>query len=129
MQKNIESLNLSKNHLSLRFQNRIIMFGDLFGNLEEQQKAVSEKLATLKLEAEAGNGAVKVTSDGNQKILNIHINKDALDWDDKEQVEDLVLEAINRVLELSKDKAAEEAQNLVKDILPPGMGGLKDMFG
>lgn len=105
------------------------MFGNLFGNLEEQQKAVAEKLATLKLEAEAGNGAVKVTSDGNQKILNIHINKDALDWDDKEQVEDLVLEAINRVLELSKDKAAEEAQNLVKDILPPGMDGLKDMFG
>jgi len=72
---------------------------------------------------------VKVTVDGNQQVLNININKDALDWDDKEQVEDLVLEAINRALELSKDKAAEEAQNLVKDILPPGMDGLKNMFG
>ena len=105
------------------------MFGNIFGNLEEQQKAVAEKLATVKIDAEAGNGAVKVTVDGNQKILNININPDALDWNDKEQVEDLVLEAINRALELSKEKASEEAQNLVKDILPPGMDGLKDMFG
>jgi len=116
-------------HLSLRLQNITTMFGNLFGNLEEQQKAVTEKLATLKIDAEAGGGAVKVTVDGNQQVLNININKEALDWDDKEQVEDLVLEAINRALELSKDKAAEEAQNLVKDILPPGMDGLKDMFG
>ena len=105
------------------------MFGDLFGNIEEQQKAVTEKLATIKIDAEAGNGAVRVTADGNQNILNININQDALDWNDKEQVEDLVLEAINRVLELSKERSAEEAQNLVKDILPPGMDGLKDMFG
>ena len=97
------------------------MFGDLLGNLEGQQKAVEEKLAQIRLEAEVGNGAVKVTADGNQKILNISINQESLNWDDKEQVEDLVLEAVNRALELSKQKAADEAQNLVKDILPPGM--------
>lgn len=105
------------------------MFGDLFGNLEEQQKAVNEKLATLRIEAEAGNGAVRVTADGNQKILNISINREGLDWDDPEQVEDLVLEAVNRALEASKEKSEEEAQNLVKNILPPGMEGLKGMFG
>ena len=105
------------------------MFGDLLGNMEEQQKAVQEKLANVKVEGEAGSGAVRVTADGNQKILNISINQDALDWNDKEQVEDLVLEAVNRALEVSKEKAADEAQNLVKDILPTGMGGLKDLFG
>lgn len=105
------------------------MFGDLLGNLEGQQKAVEEKLAQIRLEAEVGNGAVKVTADGNQKILNISINQESLNWDDKEQVEDLVLEAVNRALELSKQKAADEAQNLVKDILPPGMDGLKGLFG
>ena len=105
------------------------MFGDLLGNMEEQQKAVQEKLANVKVEGEAGGGAVRVTADGNQKILNISINQDALDWNDKEQVEDLVLEAVNRALEISAAKAADEAQNLVKDILPSGMGGLKDLFG
>lgn len=105
------------------------MFGDLLGNLEGQQKVVEEKLAQIRLEAEVGNGAVKVTADGNQKILNISINQESLNWDDKEQVEDLVLEAVNRALELSKQKAADEAQNLVKDILPPGMDGLKGLFG
>lgn len=105
------------------------MFGDIFGNLEEQQKAVNEKLATLRIEAEAGNGAVRVTADGNQKILNISINREGLDWDDQEQVEDLVLEAVNRALDASKEKSEEEAQNLVKNILPPGMEGLKGMLG
>ncbi len=105
------------------------MFGDLFGNIEEQQKAIDEKLAALQIEAEAGDGAVKVTATGNQRILNISIDPEKLDWSDKEMVEDLVLEAINRALEISKEKAADEAQNLVKDILPPGMDGLKGMFG
>ena len=86
-------------------------------------------MTEVRVEAEAGGGAVKVTADGNQKIINISINQDALDWNDKEQVEDLVLEAVNRALEVSKEKAADEAQNLVKDILPTGMGGLKDLFG
>ena len=105
------------------------MFGNLFGNIEEQQKAVYEKLATVRIEGEAGGGAVRVTADGNQKILDISIDQNALDWTDKEQVEDLVLEAVNRALEAAQEKSAEEAQNLVKDILPPGMDGLKGMFG
>lgn len=103
------------------------MFGNLFGNIEEQQKAVFEKLATVRIEAEAGG--VRVTADGNQKILDISIDQNSVDWNDKEQVEDLVLEAVNRALDAAKEKSAEEAQNLVKDILPPGMDGLKGMFG
>jgi DNA-binding YbaB/EbfC family protein len=104
------------------------MFGDMFGNIEAQQKEMREKLGVIRVEAEAGDGAVKVTATANREIVNIAINKDALDWDDVEQVEDLVMVAVNRAIELAAKKEAEEAQKLMQNMLPPGMGDLSDLF-
>lgn len=105
------------------------MFGDLMGNMEERQKELKAKLAEITVNAEAGDGAVKVTANANREIVNISINKDALDWDDQEEVEDLVMIATNRALELAAEKEAIENQNLLKDMMPPGFGGLPNLFG
>lgn len=105
------------------------MFGDLMGNMEERQKELKSKLAEMIVEAEAADGAVKVTANANREIINISINKDALDWDDQEQVEDIVMVAVNRALEKAAVKEAEESQNLIKDMLPPGLGGMSDLLG
>lgn len=105
------------------------MFGDMFGNLEEQQNEMRQKLAEIRIETEAGNGAVKVTANANREIINIAINKEALDWDDVEQVEDLVTVAVNRALEEAGKKEAEEAQRLMQNMMPPGMGDLSSLFG
>lgn len=102
------------------------MFGDLFSQAEEQQKAMRQKLAEVTIEAEAGDGAVKVTANANREILNIRFNKELLDWEDLEQVEDLVTVAVNRVLELAVQKEAEQTQQMLKTMLPPG---LDDLFG
>ena len=45
------------------------------GNMEEKQKAMRKKLAEITVEAEAGDGAVKVTANANRKIMNIAIDK------------------------------------------------------
>ncbi len=100
------------------------MLGDLMGQMEERQKELKSKLAEFKVESEAGNGAVKVTANANREILNISINKDKLDWSDPEQIEDMLLVAINRALEKATQVEAEESQKLMKDMLPPGLGGL-----
>ncbi len=102
------------------------MFGDLFGQAEEQQKAMRQQLATITVEAEAGDGAVKVVANANREILNITFNKELLDWNDTEQVEDLVTVAVNRAIEMASQREAEEAQSLIKNMLPPGFEG---MFG
>ena len=102
------------------------MFGDLMGNMEERQKELKLKLAEITVEADAGDGAVKVTANANREIVNISINKEGLDWEDQEEVEDLVMVAVNRALELAAEKEAAETQNLLKDMLPPGM---PDLFG
>lgn len=104
------------------------MFGDMFGNLEEKQNEMRHKMAEIRIEAEAGNGAVKVVANANREIINISINKDALDWEDVEQVEDLVTVAVNRALEEAAKKEAEAAEKLMQDMLPPGMGDLSDLF-
>ena len=96
---------------------------------KKKQKAIKEKLATITVDAEAGDGLIKVTANANKEILNISINQEIVDPEDTEQLEDLLLVAINRAIELATEKEQSETQNLIKDMLPPGLGGLGNMFG
>lgn len=105
------------------------MFGDLLGNLEEQQKEMAAKLDSITVEDQAGGGAVKVKATASRKILNISIDKEKLDWEDVEMVEDLVLTAINNVLNKAATKEAAESQKLISQMMPPGMGGLGGLLG
>lgn len=100
------------------------MLGDLFGQMEEQQKALREKLSTISIEADAGDGAVKITANAAREITNIKVDPTIIDPADPEQLEDLLLVAINRALEKAATKEAAESQKLISDMLPPGMGGL-----
>ncbi len=105
------------------------MFGNLMGDMEERQQAMREKLGTITVDAEAGDGAVKVSANANREILNISIDKSKVEWEDSEQVEDLLLVAVNRALEMAAAKESEEAQKMVQDMMPPGLGGLGNLFG
>ncbi len=105
------------------------MFGDLLGNMEQQQAAMREKLDGVELNEVVGDGAVKITASGNGEILNIAIDKEKVDLTDTEELEDLLLIAINRVLEKSDAAEAAATQESLKNIMPPGMGGLGSLFG
>jgi len=105
------------------------MFGDMMGNMKQQQEAVQAKLAAQEIVGEAGEGSIKVTCNGLRKILNVAIDKDKLDWQDSEQIEDLLLIATNRALDKAAAVEQELTANSLKDMLPPGMGGLSDLFG
>ena len=100
------------------------MFGDLFGNVQQQQEEMKKKLATISVVAEAGDGAVKVTANANREILDISIDKSKLDWEDLEQVQDLVLTAVNNALEKATIEEQAEAQKMLQQMIPPGMSGL-----
>lgn len=103
------------------------MFGNLMGDMKEKQEAMREKLASILVEAESG--AVKVTANANREITDVSIDQSKLEDGDLEQLEDLLLVAINRVLQQAAEKEAAEAQNMIKDIMPPGFGGLSNLFG
>ena len=101
----------------------------MFGDFKEKQEEMARKLAAIIVTAEAGDEAVIVEANANKEITNITINPEKVDLSDKEQVEDLILVAINNALVLAKEKEQEETQNMLQDLLPPGMGDLGNLFG
>lgn len=105
------------------------MFGNLMGDMQERQKELKKQLAEISVEGEAGNGAVKVTANANRELVNISYDPEKLDWEDKEMVEDLTLVAVNQALERAAEREQAETQNLLKDMLPPGLGDMGNLFG
>ena len=98
------------------------MLGDLMGNMEEKQKAMKAKLQTVEIE-EVLEG-IKLKGNGAREVLNITINEEYLNSDKKEELEDLLLVAFNNLLEKISVEEAKESQNMISQMLPPGMEGL-----
>ncbi|HET6243631.1 MAG: YbaB/EbfC family nucleoid-associated protein [Bacteroidetes bacterium] len=101
------------------------MFGDMMGKLQEMKQKVEEtkqRLDTITVIGESGNGRVKVTANGNKKVVNITLLDQVLKGD-KEELEDLLLIAVNRALEQSEKVYEAEMQGATKGFLPniPGM--------
>ncbi len=67
--------------------------------MEEAQKEIEEKETT----AAAGGGVVEVTVTGTSEITKIKIDPDAVDPDDVETLEDLVMAAVNEALRQAKE--------------------------
>jgi DNA-binding YbaB/EbfC family protein len=105
------------------------MFGNMLGDMEERQKEMRQKLAEIMVEGTAQGGAVKVVANANREITDIRIDREKLDWEDVEMVQDLVLDATNKALAAAAAKEAEATQEMVKNMLPPGMGNLGNLFG
>ena len=96
------------------------MFDNLFGNIQQQQEELQRELAQIFVEAEAGDGAVVVRAGADMHIENLRIDREKADLSDPEQLEDLILVALNRALEQARQRAAEETQKRLKGMLPGG---------
>lgn len=94
------------------------------GNMQEKQEALQKKLAGIELEENMEDGAVVVKANALREILNISIDPKKIDLSDKEQLEDMLVIAINRVLTKAATKEASESKKLMSDLLPPGMDNL-----
>ena len=79
--------------------------------MEENQKALEEKEFT----ATAGGGAVEVTISGKKEVTKVKISEDAVDPDDVEMLEDLIMAATNEALRKVEDEAAKAMANLPAD--------------
>ncbi len=100
-------------------QNMADMFGK-FSELQEKIEQAKGELANVEVEAEAGGGMVKVKANGQRKVLSINLDKDVIDPEDAEMMEDLVVAGVNKALEKAEEAAQEHMQKVYKDMMPGG---------
>ncbi len=89
--------------------------------MQRQMEKIQTELAATTIETSAGGGLVKVVITGEQVIQSITISPDAVDPDDAELLEDLVLAAVNDAVEQSRSLAAKKMSVLTGGMKIPGM--------
>ena len=90
---------------------------ELKSKLDKAQKELSNTI----IEADAGKGAVKVTINGQQKILSIKISPRVIDPNRAEHLEELVLKAISEATAKSQKLAAKQLKGLTGGLKIPGL--------
>ncbi|MCI0495250.1 MAG: YbaB/EbfC family nucleoid-associated protein [bacterium] len=93
--------------------------------LQEDISRIKQELASMKVIGSSGGGMVEVTANGRQQILNIKIEKDVINPDDSEMLEELIAAAVNQALERSSELANEEMSKATGGILSNMPEGLK----
>ena len=98
--------------------------GDLARMAREMQANMAKaqaELAEATVEGSAGGGAVVVVLTGTQDIKDIRIQKEAVDPDDVETLQDLVRAAFNDALTKSRELAAQRLGSVTGGLKLPGM--------
>ncbi len=95
--------------------------------LAAQQKAeeIKKRLDTISVSSEVEGGKIKVYSTANKRITDILIDPDLLNSAGKDQLEELLVIAINKTLEQAENVSQTEMQAATRDM----MGGLGNLFG
>ncbi|NQU41791.1 YbaB/EbfC family nucleoid-associated protein [bacterium] len=89
--------------------------------IQEEMGNVQKKMALETVEGSSGGGVVTCTFNGVQQMLAIKIKPEAVDPDDIEMLEDLVMAAVNATLEKSKELHQSAMGRVAGGMLPPGM--------
>ena len=89
--------------------------------LQAKLAKAQQELADTTVEASSGGGAVKVTINGQQNIQSVEISPEAVNPDDVELLEDLVLTAVNEAISKSQELAAEHLGKLTGGFKIPGL--------
>lgn len=89
--------------------------------LQKKMLKAQQELATKTVEASAGGGMVKVIANGSQKIESIVLEKEVVDPEDMEMLQDLILAAVNDALNKSQEMVSSEMGKLTGGLNIPGL--------
>jgi len=89
--------------------------------LQKKMLKAQAELATKTVEASSGGGMVKVIANGGQKIESIVFEKEVVDPEDIEMLQDLVLAAVNDALNKSQEMVSSEMGKLTGGLNIPGL--------
>jgi nucleoid-associated protein EbfC len=92
--------------------------------MQNQMAQVQAELRDTTLEATAGGGAVRVVITGAQEIRSIEIDPSAVDAEEVEMLQDLVVAAVNDAIARSKELERERMSSVAGGLGLPGMPDL-----
>jgi DNA-binding YbaB/EbfC family protein len=91
--------------------------------MQTDMAKMQEDLKQVSIEGSAGGGAVKVTCNGQAEFTSVKIKPEAVDPEDVETLEDLVLAAIKDASVKTQQLIADRTGSITKGLnLPPGLG-------
>lgn len=98
------------------------------GSMMKQVQKMQQEMARLQgeleektVESSAGGGVVTVVATGKKELKSISIKPEAVDPDDVEMLEDLVLAAVNEALRKAEQMVAEEMSKITGGLNIPGL--------
>jgi len=89
--------------------------------LQSKMLRMQEEMAEKTVEVTSGGGMVKVTANGRQQILSLQIEKEVVDPDDVEMLQDLIMAAVNDALLKSQEMVSAEMSKLTGGLNIPGL--------
>lgn len=89
--------------------------------LQKKMLKTQQELALKTVEASAGGGMVKVVANGSQKVESIALEKEVVDPEDIEMLQDLILAAVNDALNKSQEMVSKEMGKLTGGMNIPGL--------
>ena len=99
-----------------------------FGNLVRQAQQlqakmlkVQEEMGTRTAEASAGGGMVTAVANGRQELVSVKVEKEVVNPEDVEMLQDLIVAAVNAALKKAQEMVSEEMKKLTGGMSIPGL--------
>ncbi len=89
--------------------------------MQQRLQEVQQELKERVVEGSAGGGMVRVAANGAQEILSVKIDPEAVNAEDTELLEDMVLAAVGQALEKARQMAQEEMAKVTGGLQLPGL--------
>jgi DNA-binding YbaB/EbfC family protein len=103
------------------------MIGDLMKHAQKMQQEmgkVQEESKKKTVEATAGGGMVTVTANGAMEIISINIERDVVNPDDIEMLQDLISAAVNEALRRAQQMVSDDMSKISGGLNIPGLGNM-----
>lgn len=107
------------------------MLGDIMRKaqrLQAEMARMQEEARKKTVEATAGGGMVTAVANGAGELVSLKIEKEVVNPDDVEMLQDLIIAAVNEALRRAQEMVNEEMSKLTGGLQIPGLGSLGKLF-
>lgn len=89
--------------------------------MQEDMAAMQEELEQREYEVAAGGGVITVKINGKKEVLSVKIDPEAVDPDDVDTLEDLIVAAVNEAIKTVESASTQEMSKITGGMSLPGM--------